>query len=200
MALAGAVSLLANDSIDGPPPAAETAAEAPAPQPHIGRFQLSEAGNFQLVIDTATGRVWQVNRKMGEVTMSPVHYEHADEAKTPLPDYTPPPKQKWSPVPLDPEVEAERQATAQKFVNETIHASIMTYATQVGQFPGSLAQLATNLGRSPRWQGPYINETLIDPWGNRYQYVFPGVNNPDTYDVWSLGPDGVMSTDDIGNW
>jgi general secretion pathway protein G len=29
----------------------------------------------------------------------------------------------------------------------------------------------------------------------------PGTHNPDSYDVWSLGPDGINGTqDDIGNW
>ena len=40
-----------------------------------------------------------------------------------------------------------------------------------------------------------------DPWGNPFQYEFPGRRNPDSYDLWSFGPDGVNGTaDDIGNW
>ena len=31
----------------------------------------------------------------------------------------------------------------------------------------------------------------LDPWGNPYQYACPGTHNPDSYDVWSLGPDGI---------
>jgi general secretion pathway protein G len=31
-------------------------------------------------------------------------------------------------------------------------------------------------------------------------YLYPGKHNPDAYDLWSLGPDGVESDDDIGNW
>jgi general secretion pathway protein G len=31
--------------------------------------------------------------------------------------------------------------------------------------------------------------------------VAPGKHNPDTFDVWSVGPDGQDGTDDdIGNW
>ncbi|WP_309387744.1 type II secretion system protein GspG [Cerasicoccus frondis] len=197
LALAGACSIvLADDSIDSPPPN-----DAPAQPLPVGRFQLSETGGIQLVIDTATGRVWQINRKLGEVTMTPVHYEHSPEAKTPLPDYTPPPENaRFLKTPVDPKLEAERQATAREFIAEKIDDPIMTYTAQIGAFPTSLAQLTTNLGNNPRWQGPYIRETLIDPWGNHYKFLYPGIHNEEAYDVWSLGPDGVVSDDDIGNW
>jgi general secretion pathway protein G len=40
-----------------------------------------------------------------------------------------------------------------------------------------------------------------DPWGNEYQYAYPGEANPNSYDIWSYGPDGSSGTDDdIGNW
>jgi type II secretion system protein G len=44
----------------------------------------------------------------------------------------------------------------------------------------------------------------IDPWGNPYRYAAPGFNNPDSYDLWSLGPDGLAggscSDANVGNW
>ncbi len=51
-----------------------------------------------------------------------------------------------------------------------------------------------------RWHA--IAESLDnDPWGHPYQYLNPGKHNPDKYDVFSMGPDGVPGTDDdIGNW
>ncbi len=49
--------------------------------------------------------------------------------------------------------------------------------------------------------GGYIKpEGLEDPWGQRFQYRIPGTNNPHSFDLWSLGPDGVEGTDDIANW
>jgi general secretion pathway protein G len=40
-----------------------------------------------------------------------------------------------------------------------------------------------------------------DPWGNDYVYECPGKNNPTSYDVSSMGPDGQLGgTDDITNW
>ena len=47
-------------------------------------------------------------------------------------------------------------------------------------------------------QGGYLDRLPIDPWGNPYQYLNPGTHG--TIDVYSLGPDGVPSDDDIGNW
>jgi general secretion pathway protein G len=52
----------------------------------------------------------------------------------------------------------------------------------------------------PRWHALLEEETL-DPWGRPYQYRYPGKHNPDSYDVFSMGRDGLPDTDDdIGNW
>jgi len=50
--------------------------------------------------------------------------------------------------------------------------------------------------------GPFLKKGVVpDPWGNPYQYESPGRSNPDSYDIWSLGPDGIDGTDDdVGNW
>ena len=49
--------------------------------------------------------------------------------------------------------------------------------------------------------GGYIRaDGLIDPWGQPFRYGIPGTNNPHSFDVWSLGPDGVEGGDDITNW
>lgn len=47
------------------------------------------------------------------------------------------------------------------------------------------------------WQGPYLSEELTtDPWGNPYDYRFPGQrgNEPD---IISYGADGVPGGEDI---
>jgi general secretion pathway protein G len=42
-----------------------------------------------------------------------------------------------------------------------------------------------------------------DPWGNPYQYVFPGTHGQE-YDLYSFGADGQEGGEgenaDIGNW
>jgi general secretion pathway protein G len=52
-------------------------------------------------------------------------------------------------------------------------------------------------------EGGFINRLPEDPWGNPYQYLYPGENNA-RFDVWSLGADGEPGGEgndaDIGNW
>ncbi len=51
-------------------------------------------------------------------------------------------------------------------------------------------------------EGGYIKKLNKDPWGNDYQYQFPGANSE--FDVFSLGSDaqvgGSGEAADIGNW
>ncbi len=47
-----------------------------------------------------------------------------------------------------------------------------------------------------RWK-QLLTELKPDPWGNPYQYRNPGTKNKDGYDLFSFGPDGVESGDDI---
>jgi general secretion pathway protein G len=83
-----------------------------------------------------------------------------------------------------------------------------TYYLDIGAYPtanqglGALRAAPADASSANKWNGPYLNKDIpLDPWGNAYQYSYPGKHNPDTYDVWSLGPDGVDGTaDDIGNW
>ena len=54
-----------------------------------------------------------------------------------------------------------------------------------------------------RWVGPYLDarEVPLDPWGQPYQYSYPGANNQHKPDIWSMGPDKSDGTDDdIVNW
>ena len=83
---------------------------------------------------------------------------------------------------------------------------ISEYHLELKQYPSSLDALIAPPGDLPanaNWGGPYLkdNQVPLDPWGNPYQYSVPGARNPQSYDLWSLGPDGVDgSDDDIGNW
>jgi type II secretion system protein G len=46
-----------------------------------------------------------------------------------------------------------------------------------------------------------LSRTPLDPWGHPYLYKRPGVHNPEGYDIYSAGADGIPGTaDDIGNW
>ena len=93
------------------------------------------------------------------------------------------------------------------FVNESMKAPLTTYRIQVGDYPSTaegLAALITSpADKVDRWHGPYVDtkKLPLDPWKHEYKYAYPGTHNKDTYDLWSMGPDGVDGTpDDVGNW
>lgn len=52
--------------------------------------------------------------------------------------------------------------------------------------------------------GGYIRRVQNDPWGNPYQYAFPGTRSGGRFEVFSLGADGQPGGEgnnaDIGNW
>ena len=57
----------------------------------------------------------------------------------------------------------------------------------------------------PNWRGPYLRRVVpTDPWGRVYIYLAPGRENPETYDLYSLGRDGRISGDgedaDVTSW
>jgi general secretion pathway protein G len=57
----------------------------------------------------------------------------------------------------------------------------------------------------PNWKGPYLRQLVpLDPWGRAYVYVSPGIANPSSYDLYSLGKDGRPGGDgedaDITSW
>ena len=50
---------------------------------------------------------------------------------------------------------------------------------------------------SARWKKE-LETVPTDPWGNPYQYLNPGTR--EDIDIFSYGPDGRKSDDDIGSW
>ena len=54
------------------------------------------------------------------------------------------------------------------------------------------------VGDAPRnWRGPYLTRVVpVDPWGRPYHYVSPGIENPESYDLYTLGRDGRVGGDD----
>lgn len=99
-----------------------------------------------------------------------------------------------------------QEDVARIWVNETIKVPLTSYRIHMGSYPtteeGLQALLRAPANRADRWRGPYIggNQVPTDPWGNPYQYRFPGSRNEGSYDVYSFGPDGVDSDQNIGNW
>jgi general secretion pathway protein G len=55
------------------------------------------------------------------------------------------------------------------------------------------------------WRGPYLRKVVPpDPWRRPYVYLSPGRENPDSYDLYSLGRDGRVGGEgedaDITSW
>ncbi len=91
-------------------------------------------------------------------------------------------------------------------VKETFKPVLFSYRMDVGSYPSSeqglRALVEKPAGDRGRWRGPYVEseEKLVDAWGNEFKYRFPSTVNPGGYELYSLGPDGVESEDDIRNW
>ena len=67
----------------------------------------------------------------------------------------------------------------------------------------ALIERPENLSEGARWkQGGYLERLPKDPWGNGYQYLYPGARGD--FDLYSMGADGVSDGEeanaDIGNW
>lgn len=97
--------------------------------------------------------------------------------------------------------------TAQLFVRESMKTSLTAYRIHMGDYPstaeGLQALISRPASKGDRWAGPYTEGGKLpsDPWGEPYQYAYPGTRNKGSYDLWSKGPDKQSGTeDDIGNW
>ncbi|MCO6047596.1 type II secretion system major pseudopilin GspG [Aeoliella sp. ICT_H6.2] len=87
----------------------------------------------------------------------------------------------------------------------TLESAIDLYEWHMKRYPSDLQELVTRPSDDGNndWAGPYLKKKDVtkDPWGNDYNIAVPGKKNSDTYDLWSVGPDGQDGTeDDIGNW
>jgi general secretion pathway protein G len=87
-----------------------------------------------------------------------------------------------------------------------IGTQLRLYQLHTGRFPDELKQLhekPDDPEAAAKWRGPYIEDpaALRDAWGRELRYKAPGDNNVNSYDLWSVGPDGQDGTeDDITNW
>lgn len=82
-----------------------------------------------------------------------------------------------------------------------IAGQLEVYRTHVGKYPDELRYLCgkpEDETDAEKWHGPYIADVgkLKDPWGRDLRYRCPGEVNDNSYDLWSLGPDGEDGTDD----
>lgn len=100
------------------------------------------------------------------------------------------------------------EVIAKVFVRDTFKTALVRYKIDVGDFPSTTEGLGALLAapsNATNWHGPYADvpggQIPPDPWGQPYQYRYPGTHNKGSYDIFSNGPDHAEGTaDDIGNW
>ena len=102
---------------------------------------------------------------------------------------------------------SDSKSKTAKLQIEDFGAGLDLYSLDVGRYPTTdegLSALVSNPGGSAKWNGPYLKKRVIpqDPWGNDYQYRYPGENGP--YDLFSLGADnregGDGEAQDVVSW
>ena len=105
--------------------------------------------------------------------------------------------------------EQARVAATRADIESNLATALDLYELDNGHYPiteqglKALNEKPSSSPEPPNWNGPYLKKRkkiLVDPWGREYQYVSPGVHNKDEYDLFSYGPDGIESDDDIVNW
>ncbi|HRZ87688.1 MAG TPA: type II secretion system protein GspG [bacterium] len=100
-----------------------------------------------------------------------------------------------------------KEVVASQAVHKTLAFALYLFELDNGRYPTTaqglraLLEPPSSFPYADGWNGPYIKKKreLKDPWGRPYRYISPGLKNPELYDLSSLGPDGVVSADDIGN-
>ncbi|MBP7142421.1 MAG: type II secretion system major pseudopilin GspG [Opitutaceae bacterium] len=106
-------------------------------------------------------------------------------------------------------LEGNEKKIAGMFVKSSLSGPLMQYRMALGEYPstaeGIAALVTAPANKGERWAGPYIEakdgKVPLDPWGEPYQYRYPGTKNKGSYDLWSKGQDKADGTDDdIGNW
>lgn len=105
----------------------------------------------------------------------------------------------------------DAKQSAAKSQLEMFSVALNQYRLDNDQYPTTdqgLAALRTipATGTIPRnWRGPYLSRVVPqDPWNRPYIYLSPGIENPQSYDLYTLGRDGLVGgTDedaDITSW
>jgi general secretion pathway protein G len=105
----------------------------------------------------------------------------------------------------------DAKTSAAKSQVEMLGLALNAYRLDNDRFPSSeqgLEALRTMpvAGDVPRnWRGPYLTRVVpVDPWGRAYVYVSPGIRNPKSYDLYTLGRNGtaggVDEDSDVTSW
>jgi general secretion pathway protein G len=95
----------------------------------------------------------------------------------------------------------QARETAAKADISSIKTALNAFEIDTGRYPSTeegLSALVQQPANVQGWKG-YLDAVPKDPWGNAYQYRYPGQRGGE-FDVYSFGDDGREGNDDIGNW
>lgn len=95
-------------------------------------------------------------------------------------------------------------------IEANLSLALNLYELDTGTYPTTLQGLSALIEKPTiepaptNWNGPYIKMSdFIDPWGNEYIYICPGIHNKDGFDLYSKGKNQIgngSDIDDINNW
>ena len=107
-----------------------------------------------------------------------------------------------------------------KFMGTTHDAKVATAKSNIAELESDLERFNVQLDRYPsteeglkvlvekptdddgKWRGPYVKLLRPDPWGQPYQYKYPGTHHATGPDLWAKDPDAKDAGEgaEIGNW
>ena len=92
---------------------------------------------------------------------------------------------------------AEGRHTAALAQVKNIDHAVRGFFLDNGRCPLSLTDLTTRPAGIKVWpKDGYLDSIPKDPWGNEYQYLYPGPSGK-TFDVFSYGDDGAPGGEDF---
>ena len=107
----------------------------------------------------------------------------------------------------------EAKQTQAKIQIASLESALKLYRLDTGDYPSTEQGLSAlvekpTVGDIPtKWrEGGYLEKSTVpkDPWGGEYIYLYPGMHNPNSFDLFSYGADneegGEDKDSDIGNW
>jgi general secretion pathway protein G len=98
----------------------------------------------------------------------------------------------------------QARTTAAKTDISSMETALDAFEVDCGRYPSTeegLRALVEAPGNVQNWRGAYLKRGVPnDPWGNAYVYRFPGSGAANSYDLYSMGPDGREGGDDITNF
>ena len=96
--------------------------------------------------------------------------------------------------------------TATKTQIESLRMALAQFEMDNDRYPqgrNGLLELVQRPRDAKNWHGPYLEKKVIpkDGWKQEFIYECPGRHSPESFDILSVGADGIQGTeDDIGSW